>query len=1522
MDELQAGITVDHYQLRGRLGAGGMGEVWLARDTRLGRRVALKFLRKRDPEAIRRFLQEARHTARFSHPNIVTTYTAGHWHGRPYLALEYLEGDSLRQRLRADRPSLWEAVRIGHAVADAVREAHAHGVLHLDIKPSNVLLARDGRPRVLDFGLAVSAGERIERTAGTPAYMAPERWSDAAPTAAVDVWSLGVLLYELVTGGRPWQAAVASTTGVTRVTLLVSLITAPEPAPPLPTGPEPLRALVDACLRKDPAQRPSIQALVDTLAELLQPAAAREDAPFRGLAAYDEAHARVFFGREREIAEAVERLREVPCLAVVGASGSGKSSLVLAGIAPRLREQGVWQVLRMRPGRDPLGALADALDTLGRGVLDRAAARLTPTVELTGDGWDEPTPLGALSLVDDVCESPARLGLVLQALAETLQARLLLVVDQLEELVTQVEDPAVRARFVAALAAAADDPSDPVRVLVTVRDDFLGHLAEAGLDLSQVLVARPLDTRRLAEALRQAAGVAGYRFEDEDLPVDLAAEVADASARLPLVQFAARVLWERRDRRGRVLRRADLVDLGGVAGALAGHAEEVLASLTPIQRDRARALFLRLVHADGTRRPVARADLDDDDEPVLGRLLAARLVVERVDRGEVELAHEALVGAWDRLGRWLLEAREDVHLRAQVDQAADLWAARGEPAAELWRGEALRDALRGHGYSERARRFLAAGQAAEARHRTRRRLLITGTSVALALTALVSTGAALSFRGLQREAEAQRFLAEDAQARALVMGAVASRASGDRLASRAQLRASLELRDSVAARVAWWRASHDPVVWTLQAEGAPGSVALSPDGSTLATSAEDTVVRLVDTATRAVRVLGEHGGPTSALAWDGETLLSADYDGGVQRWGAEPTTWSLDGDFVSQLRPAGEGIAALGYGRRAPLYTWGEAPIAVPGVVGARALAVAPDASWVATGPRLDGPVEVRPLDDLAAPRVVDTVGPDERLWVLAPAPTGDRLAVVLGHEVRVRTLDGDLLTTLPLPGARIVTAAWSAAGLVTADDQGVVHVWDPAAGDVRSLTVDLTLPLKRGDAAGGLLVLTDVDRTALVDPSVTPIRPVSRGHTRPVIALASAPDGRILSGAEDGTVREWSADGRELAVHASHDGAVNQIAVHASGAWATAGSDGTVQLHTGADVIRLELPHEALGLSWGADELVAVDWSNHVVAWDLDGEERWRARVPETTSLMAVAHTGDGRVVVGAANGQLWVFDDPRRPARALPRAHGDAVSALAGGPGATVVSGSYDGTVRRWDVDTGRDELLGDDFEVLGRVALRGERVAWTTVAGGVAVLREGSRVDLSPGHRGAVYGLALLGDADVLTGGNDGTVRRLGPAGPRWGSAAPESAPPVVVVGALTVTGTSTGEVLVTDAGGVRADLTLQDTPRLPVTALGPGPGGTLLVGWASGQLGLWELDTGRPLLREKLHGPVTELAWGSGHLQARTELGDVLDLDLDVLEASWCAVLAQVVERVPVTWDGRRVVREAGLPAGHPCAGSHR
>ncbi|MCU0684966.1 MAG: protein kinase [Polyangiaceae bacterium] len=714
------------------LGQGATGEVYLAQDVALGRRVALKLIRRElmGQQGAERFLEEARTTARFNHPHIVTLHTLGEYEGRPFLALEYIDGESLRVRLEAGPLAPREAMRVARAVAEAVAESHHHDVIHADLKPENVMMGRDGRVRVVDFGLAQFMGAASGMAFGTRAYMAPELWRGATPTSAIDVWALGIMLYELIDGARPFSAAD-----------FAQLAYRDDPFT-LPAGrrEEPWALVVRACLARDPRARPSADEVEQSLTRLLDgaPAAPQEDrCPFPGLASFERAHACDYFGREAELEALVEKLRSQALVPVAGSSGIGKSSLIEAALVPRLEEGGRWIVARCRPGASPLESLARALGS--------------PEPASDAGAWRT---------------HPAKLALSIERLTRTERARVLLVIDQFEEAFTLA--PADEARSFCECVAAAALADESWRIVLTIRDDFLGRLAEStGMreHLGALLMLAPMGRADLEAAVRGPLRRAGYDTDEPDLAGRIAADVEARPAGLALLQFACAALWTRRDVEARTLLAAEYEAIGRASGALAKHAERLLARLPPAHVEVVRAALLRLVNSDGTRRPRLRREALDGlaagAAEVVERLLAHRLLVayRRADDGEpmLEIAHEALAAAWPRFAQWLDETYEERLLRSEIEQAAAVWRRRGRRDDETWAGDALAQAERRVAQwrielTAEGREFLDTGVRRRLRARRRRARSRTVVGALLALAACASTAAAVVFQRKEREA--------------------------------------------------------------------------------------------------------------------------------------------------------------------------------------------------------------------------------------------------------------------------------------------------------------------------------------------------------------------------------------------------------------------------------------------------------------------------------------------------------------------------------------------------------------------------------------------------------------------------------------------------------------------------------------------------------------------------------------------------------------------------------------------------
>ena len=783
------GTRVAQFELIREVGRGGMGQVYLARDTRLGRLVALKFLWLQSPDLLERFLVEARATAQCNHENIVVVYEADEWHGQPYLALEYLEGEALSRALGGRAVPPRRAVELMVPVVRALVRAHELGIVHRDLKPDNVFVTRTGLVKVLDFGIAklfgaadggggsaIDVGDvgmtRDGALVGTIPYMAPEQWGADAVDHRADIWAVGIMLWEMLAGRHPLAPVTKDKMVHVAAMLDVPMPSIAEARPDLPGD---LERVVNRCLAKRKEERfASALELAHALEALLPVRPARrldeDECPYPGLRAFQESDADRFLGRGRDVDHLLERIGEQPLIGVLGPSGVGKSSFVRAGVVPALKASGEpWEVLIARPGRSPLAGLAALMQTITHGGGTGTG----------GDGAEQE------ALIERLRAEPGALGTLLRTRARQKQERILLFVDQFEELYTLVADADERHAFAACLAGVADEASTPLRVVIAMRSDFVDRAAEHRelLDrLTRGLLFLPvMDRAAMRAALVEPLEMVGHAFESESIVADMLAALDGTPGALPLLQFTAATLWESRDRTRRILTRASYDAIGGVAGALATHADEVLRALTPAQQRLTRTLFQRLVTAEGTRAVVDAAELralspdPAEVQTLVDHLVGARLLaVQR--RGEdddaaVELVHESLITRWPALRRWCEESAEDSAFLEQLRTAAKQWEARGRPPGLLWRGEATDEAQRFHrrhqgALPRREREYLDAVVALATRSARRRRGVIVGAFAILLGVVAAGAIALVGIRNAERTARDQQALAETEAARA------------------------------------------------------------------------------------------------------------------------------------------------------------------------------------------------------------------------------------------------------------------------------------------------------------------------------------------------------------------------------------------------------------------------------------------------------------------------------------------------------------------------------------------------------------------------------------------------------------------------------------------------------------------------------------------------------------------------------------------------------------------------------------
>jgi WD40 repeat protein len=1084
------------------------------------------------------------------------------------------------------------------------------------------------------------------------------------------------------------------------------------------------------------------------------------ECPYLGLKTFQPEDAPLFFGRAAKVEELIDRLRknfgtpkEERFLALIGASGSGKSSLALAGLNPsvqrgELPESAKWALVRCRPGARPWENLQIALSTNPQIALHMAAL---PALIIHPE--DEQRRLHLTS------------QLALHNQPET--HRLFILIDQFEETFTLCKDEADRAKFLDNILYATNVAGGRTIVMLTMRADFYAQCAayqglRAAVSDHQSLIG-PLSEQELREVIERPAQLAGGELEPGLMEL-LLADMEGRPSALPFLEHALEKLWELRD--GRRLLAKAYTEMGRLEGALDAHAEKFYTeTLTADEQPLCRQIMVDLVRpgegsADTKKRvPIGELASTHVKREVLRKLTDARLVTTdgeiEATAGQAELAHEALISGWQRLGDWVNENREFLLWRQRLSGLLAVWKKAQESAEALLRGPFLIEAQkwfdqRSQDLSDPERKLISASR--EERERLARE---------------DKERQEHQLETARKLAEAQRERAEEAEKRAKEQKEAASKLRRRALVTAGAAGVALIL---LVVSVFLWRKS----------ESASAKALEQAQIAAVQRNAAEEQARIAESrrlAAESTSVLTKYPQRSALLAV--EAVKAEQPLHGVRVAAAEQSLRDALGSIGGRLLAQTGGLVL--------------------------AVAISPDNRWVVTGGD-DRTVRLWDLKDPGANPVVlrgherevtaVAVSPDNR-WLVTGS--GDKTARLWDLKAAHPTADPVVLRGHDGPVNAVAISADSR-WVVTGSDDSTARIWDLSAKDPAANPVILS---GHGDpilavaiSPNGHWVITgSKDRTARLwdlrakDPRANPV--VLRGHEKEVTAVAVSPDSRwVITSSDDSTARIWDLSAEDPAaspiVLRGHDQRITAVAISPDDRWVvTASVDKTARLwdlnarDPAASSVILrghDDPVTAVAVSPDSRWVVTGSYDHTARLWDLSAKDPAASPVVlrgHDGPVWAVTISPDSRWVVTGSwdhTARLWnLTAKSPTPQPMVLHGHESFIDAVAISPDSRwAITGSSDNTARLWDLSAkdpaANSVVLGGHNNFVQAVAFSPDsRWAITGSSDDTARLWDLSAKDPAAnsvvlrGHESSIKAVAVSPDGRwVVTGSNDYTAR----------------------------------------------------------------------------------------------------------------------------------------------------------------------
>jgi WD40 repeat protein len=1048
--------------------------------------------------------------------------------------------------------------------------------------------------------------------------------------------------------------------------------------------------------------------------------------PYRGLFHFLPEDAEFFFGREIFIQKIFTTTQTRNFIPVLGASGSGKSSLVMAGLVPKLQKEGYWKFTHFRPSSDPFHALAESL---------------VPLYEPDKNATEQMRQ--ARQLAEYFVEGSVLLQDVLSQIERNYpNHRILLIADQFEELYTLCAEHKIRHRFIDILLASfqlSSSQSQSSHVLVaTMRADFLGNALSyrrfADVLQNADIKLGPMNHEELSQVIVKPADKLGVTFE-VGLMERILEDVEDEPGNLPLLEFALTELWKRR--KGKQLTHAAYEEIGQVQGALARHADENYSKLSAEHKEQVRRIFIQLVRpgegSEDTRRLATKVELADVSWSLVKQLADARLVVtsrNAANQETVEVVHEALIRNWSELRRWMDTDRSFRTWQERLRAAMYQWEQTRRDEGELWRGAALVEAeenlkQRREDLSLGEQEFIEASLALRDRllnqeeKRRKRQFLITSiTSVVFVSLSIVAAyqwrQAKIALIDAATQSSQANFQVDRNSLDALIYALEAGKGLQRVPWGSKDQELQSSVLNSLAQSVRWVREQN-------RLEGhqdAIQSVSFSPDGQMLATGSYDKTVKLWRRDGSLFKTLEGHTGPVTSVHFspDRKTIASGGWDGTLRLWDSNGNPIRViqahngHGVISISFSPDGQIIASSSNDKTVKLWRLnGQLLHTLTGhqdVVrqvsfspkGDRIVTVSDDKTvklW-----SQDGKTLLKTLDKHSGEVVSADFSGDGQMFATAS----------IDGTVKLWSQEGELINTLEHPKVWSVSVSQDGQTIASGSSDGSVRLWARNDKDVRlldtwvghqgeipSVTFSPDGKMLATASNDGITKLWQVNRSGLT---------VLFGHQDNVLDAAFSPDGqRIASASSDGTVKIWSREGKLLLTLKGPKSPVNTVSFSPNGnIIASGGDDNTIKLWGVDGQLQRTIEKHKYGVntvSFSNDgkRIASASDDGTVKLWSLDGKELRTLKEHKDRRVLSVAFSPDGKTIASAGDDldvKLWSSEG--KELRTL-KGHTSSVTSVSFSPdGTTIVTASYDKTIKLWKQDgTSIKTLTGHTAAVL---------------------------------------------------------------------------------------------------------------------------------------------------------------------------------------------------------------------------------